>query len=262
MKKSLLPFTLTMLIGSLLATGCGSKPTVTATPVPTTHPTSTPEFALPDLPAAIDPAIRFDPAVTEDPETLLLSGLIYDGLTRLDVDGNAQPALALSWTVSDDQLDYIVTLRRGVAFQSGSPFNADAVLANFNRWFDPADPLHTPDAFAGWETQFLGFKGDSDSNLQPLSPFDGIEKVDEHTVLIHLNRAVPDLMVKLAQPYFLMVDPGLLASAGESYGTSPESTSGTGAYKVLSWSDAGLELAPNPSAWGAAPATSLHFDWK
>ena len=261
MKKRLHPLVLVLLIGSAVAAGCGSKP-VTSTPEPTSAPTHTPVFVLPSLPAAIDPAIRFDPAVAEDPDTLLLCSLVYDGLTRLDSNENPQPALAVDWTVSDDQLDYVITLRQGVTFQDGSPLNADTVLANFNRWFDPADPLHGREAFTGWETYFLAFKGDLDSNAQPISPFDGIEKVDDYTVLIHLNRAVPELMTNLAQPYFLILDPVMLASDGDAYGTSAESTNGTGAYLVSSWTDAGLELAPNPSYWGTVSENSLQFEWK
>jgi peptide/nickel transport system substrate-binding protein len=262
MKKHSPLFALTLIALLFLAVACGPKPVVTDTPEPTAPPTEPPVVADFDLPASVDRAIPLDPATTTDADTLLLCNLVYDGLTRLDEDGQAQPALALSWTVSDDQLDYVLTLRQGVTFHDGTTFDADVVLANFNRWFDPADPLHTPDAFSAWQTEFLGFLGELDDALQPLATFDGIEKVDNYTVLIHLNRPVPDLMTKLAQPAFLMLDPLLLATAGESYGTSPETTNGTGAFVPTAWGDAGLELTPNAASWGSVPAAGLQIDWK
>lgn len=260
MKRHLPLLALTFVALMLLAAACGPKPTDTTTPEPTSPPTAPPDEG--NLPAALDRTIRFDPAASTDADTLLLCGLLYDGLTRLDQDGNPQPALALGWTLSDDQLDYVVTLRQGVSFHDGSTFDADTVLANFNRWFDPADPLHIPDAFTGWQTEFLGFKGEVDASLVPVSTFDGIEKVDNYTVLIHLNRPVPDLMAKLAQPYFLILDPLMLATAGEAYGTSLESTNGTGAYQVAAWTDSGLELAPHAGYWDAIPGESLQFEWR
>ncbi len=273
MKKCLPLLALVILIGSIILAGCSPQPGKTATPttapstviiLPTNTilPENTPQFALPDLPTAVARTLRLDPALAKDTDTLLLSGLVYDGLTRLDSAGNPQPALAVGWTISDDKLDYILTLRQGIAFQNGDAFNADAVLANFNRWFDPANVLHGKDAFTGWETYFLGYKGDLDSNLQPISPFDGIEKVNNYTVLIHLNRAVPDLMTRLAQPYFLMLDPGSLTAAGSNYGTTSTTVNGTGAYKVSSWTESGLDFAPNPSYWSTVPTDSLHFNWK
>jgi len=44
-------------------------------------------------------------------------------------------------TVSADGLTYTFTLRTGINFQDGTPFNADAVVYNYNRWqnYPPGD---------------------------------------------------------------------------------------------------------------------------
>jgi peptide/nickel transport system substrate-binding protein len=243
----------------LLLAACELKST--PTPTPTAPPTQ--PIPLPDnIPASVDRSVRLDPAVSSDPDTLALSSLLYDSLTRLDQDGNPVPALALSWSVSDDQLDTVLTLRQGVTFHDGSPFNADTVLANFNRWFDPADPLHASGTFSAWQAEFFGFKGELDTGRQPISSFDGIEKVDNFTVLIHLNRPVPDLMSKLAQPSFQILDPALLAAAGDTYGLSSQNVNGTGAYILSEWTDSGLTFTPNPAYWGVIPATDLQIGWR
>ncbi len=268
MNKRSIFFAMVILIGSTILAACGGGGSATPTPMaatspaPVNPPTSTPQIALPVAPSAVSRSIHLDPAITEDADSLAVSGLVYDGLTRLDASGNPQPALASSWTVSDDQLDYVVTLRQGAAFSNGDAFTADVVLANFNRWFDRADALHGSPAYPGWTKFFLGFKGDVDSQGVAVSPFDGIEKVDEHTVLIHLNRPEPKLLENLAQPYFAMLDPVVLASQGEATGTTAQSVIGTGAYRVSSWTDAGLVLAPNASYWGSVPAGNVTIAWK
>ena len=64
---------------------------------------------------------------------------IFDTLTTLDDKGEAAPKLALSWTHSDDFKTWTFKLRPGVKFQDGTPFNAEAVKANFDRQKDPAN---------------------------------------------------------------------------------------------------------------------------
>lgn len=75
---------------------------------------------------------------------------------------NVIPGLAESWEVSEDGLEWTFHLREGVKFHDGTDFNADAVLVNWNRWWDPEDPLHvghTGDFFY-YGYFFGGFKGE------------------------------------------------------------------------------------------------------
>jgi len=48
----------------------------------------------------------------------------------------SEPALARSWTVSPDGLHYVLSLRRGVRFSDGHPFDADDVVFSFNAYLD------------------------------------------------------------------------------------------------------------------------------
>lgn len=48
----------------------------------------------------------------------------------------AEPALARSWTVSPDGLHYVLSLRHGVRFSDGHPFDADDVVFSFNAYLD------------------------------------------------------------------------------------------------------------------------------
>src|SRR5205814_9710868 len=64
---------------------------------------------------------------------------MFDTLTTLDAEGAVQPKLALSWESAPDFKTWTFKLRPGVKFQDGSPFNAQAVKANFDRQKDPAN---------------------------------------------------------------------------------------------------------------------------
>src|ERR1700676_3894635 len=74
---------------------------------------------------------------------------IFDPLTYLDDKGVAQPKLALSWTHSDDFKTWTFKLRPGVKFHDGTPFNAEAYKANFDRQKDPANKCRCAFYIAG-----------------------------------------------------------------------------------------------------------------
>ena len=55
---------------------------------------------------------------------------IAEGLTALQPDGRVVPALAESWTVSDDAKEWRFLVRDGVVFHDGTPVTAEAVKAS------------------------------------------------------------------------------------------------------------------------------------
>jgi ABC-type transport system substrate-binding protein len=66
----------------------------------------------------------------QTPGILLLGG-IFDGLTRMTKQGAVEPWLATSWEAVND-LTWRFTLRDGVVFSNGKPFNAGAVAHTVN----------------------------------------------------------------------------------------------------------------------------------
>lgn len=180
---------------------------------------------------------------------------LYEGLVSFK-DGSVAGALAESYTVSDDGLDYIFNLRPGAVFHDGTPVNADAVVANFNRWFDPANELRGSGAFEAWLAAFGGFKGETDENGISKSTFDGIEKVNDLTVLIHLNTVDAEFLNKISAPAFSIVSPAIL-KAGEGDG-------GSGPYMAAGASSDKVSLEPFSKYWDAAmvPASGMDVPLK
>lgn len=165
---------------------------------------------------------------------------LYEGLLRLEED-TLVGALAEYVTISEDGLDYIFTLRPGVTFHDGTTLNADVVVANFNRWFDPADPNRGSGEYAAWAANFGGFKGETKEDGKPLSWVDGIEKQDEFNVIIHLNATDPDFLNKLTNPAFSIVSPATFAGGD----------GGSGPYKVAANDGSTLTLEPFAGYWNA-----------
>lgn len=96
---------------------------------------------------------------------------MYNNLVRLNlVDGlrSIVPDLAESWEVSDDGLTYTFTLREGVTYHDGTPFSSADVIATYNRIMDPPDGIVSV------------FKDE-------LTMVDSVEAPDDLTVQFNLN---------------------------------------------------------------------------
>ena len=89
----------------------------------------------------LDMAFNFDMQVPDPDVFYQADGLnvtqgAYEGLLRYKPNTEVpelEPALAESYEVSDDGLTYTFQLREGVLFHDGTEFNADAMIASFDR---------------------------------------------------------------------------------------------------------------------------------
>lgn len=189
-------------------------------------------------PPASSADLTLDPANSTATEAVRY---LYEGLVRVQ-DGTVSGALAESYTVSEDGLDYIFNLRPDVKFHDGTALTADVVVSNFNRWFDPNDTNRGSGEFAAWAKNFGGFKGEVTEEGKAKSTYDGIEKVNDLTVLVHLNTPDTDFLTKLSDPAFSIVNPNSF-TAGDG---------GTGAYKFASLSGSTATLEPFAEYWDAA----------
>ena len=77
---------------------------------------------------------------------------VFEGLLKPDSTGDLKPALAESYTVSDDHLLYTVRLRSGVKFHNGQDVTPEDVIWSYQRCAEPdsADIIQVA-AFAGVE---------------------------------------------------------------------------------------------------------------
>lgn len=104
-----------------------------------------------------------DLADETDPIAWQVGSQITEGLVRFKPGTvDLEPWLAERYTVSDDGLTYTFYLRQGITFQDGTPFNADAVVFNFERWWDADNRYHRgrQGEFRFFLLAFEGFRGD------------------------------------------------------------------------------------------------------
>lgn len=130
---------------------------------------------------------------------------MYDTLIKYNSELEPEPGLAEAWDFPDDKT-IVLTLRDGVTFHDGTPFNAEAVKFNIER------------------------VNSEDSRVLDLENIDSVEVVDENTVKLHL--AQPDSSILLALSDFggMMVSPTAVKESGEDFARNPV---GAGPYKMV-----------------------------
>lgn len=193
-------------------------------------------------------AVQLDPAVVTDGISFRVTVqgcealLFYDGSTT-----NPVPGLAKSWTVSDDGLVWAFALEEGVMFHDGTPFNAEAVKYNFDRWRLTDHPTHFAEAvFEYYDYMWNGF--DEGSLIQ------SVEATGEYEVTITLAEPYGSMLNTIAMPMFAISSPAAIEAAGAAYGTPEVGYSCTGPYKFVEWvSDDHITLERNADYWGDLP---------
>ncbi len=70
------------------------------------------------------------------PNQMFAQSMVYEPLVKYQADGSVKPWLATSWTHSPDGKIWVFTLRDGVLFSNGEPFNAQAAAENFRAVLD------------------------------------------------------------------------------------------------------------------------------
>jgi len=127
-KALLFGFVVCLILALLVFTGCGGQDTADDTgPVDEGPGENVLRVALQTNPNTIEPA-------TGDTRTASnVAWSIFNSLVWLNDEGVVVPALAESWTISDDGLVYTFKLREDVVFHNGYPFTADDVVFTWER---------------------------------------------------------------------------------------------------------------------------------
>ena len=157
------------------------------------------------------PASAVDPFQWTSSWDTVIGEQIYDPLVTLDTtEPRIKPALAESWTTSADGMTYTFKLRQGVKFHDGTPFDATAAKANFDRLLAAA-----PGAIRGADAR------------QIQSVLISAEAADPSTLVIKLKSPSPWFLGSLY--YDVMVSPTAVDKWGADYPAHPV---GTGPFRV------------------------------
>ncbi|MCU0497598.1 MAG: ABC transporter substrate-binding protein [Anaerolineae bacterium] len=189
--------------------------------------------------------VQLDPAVVTDGISFRVTRQGCESL--LEFEGGTTvpgPGLATSWEQSEDGLTWTFQLVEGATFHDGTPFNAEAVVFNFNRWRDTSNPYHFAEqTFEYYEAQFNGY--DDDSIIT------NVEATGDFEVTFTLAQPMGAFLNNLAMPMFAISSPAAIEANGANYGTPEVGYVCTGPFRFVSWeSDVQVVLERFAEYWG------------
>src|SRR5919199_3286622 len=165
---------------------------------------------------ASDPTY-LDPALVSDGESFRVTEQIFEGLVSLKPGSTLiRPGLATKWG-SKNGKDWTFQLRRHVKFHDGTPFNAAAVCANFNRQYNFRGPFQDASATYYWQTVFYGFKKNESSDLSP-SLYRSCTTRGKYTAIIHLRQKNAAFLPAMVISSFAIQSPRALKQYGANKG--------------------------------------------
>ena len=172
-----------------------------------------------------------DPAFAKDQRNIWAVNQLYNGLVELDDSLHVKPAIAKSWTISEDGKTYKFTLRNNVKFHKHQLFGKDSTRIvkasdfeySFNRLLDKN--VVSP---GGWVLQNVdSFKAENDS-----------------TFTVKLKQSFPPFLGLLAMKYCSVVSKEAVEYFGNTFRANPI---GTGPFQFKLWvENTKLVLRKNP----------------
>jgi peptide/nickel transport system substrate-binding protein len=160
---------------------------------------------------------------------------VFDTLVWLTSDFKVTPALATGWQMSEDRKTYIFTLREGVTFHDGTPFDAEAAVANFAYITDKA-------------TQ-------SKISLSLLGPCTSAKAIAKYTLQIACSTPYAPLLAQLGEPYLGMQSPKAIKEYGPDLGLHPV---GTGPFSMVSYTAGQTLVLKRNEAYAWNPPATNH----
>lgn len=172
--------------------------------------------------------VTLDPQIASDASSLTAVQAVFEGLTRLDADGNAQPGAAESWESDADNTQFTFHLRSGIQWSQKKygAVTADDFVFAFRRALDPATGSSTC-------LRLFCVKNAAavHSGSLPVSEL-GVAATDADTFVVTLEYACPDFPVIAASAVCMPCCEEFFQSTAGRYGLETDCVLGNGPFCI------------------------------
>ena len=185
-----------------------------------------------------------DPQIAEDSSSLLVIQAIYEGLARLDENGDPYPGAAESWDANADFTQFTFHLREDAVWSSRDadgntiPVTAHDFVYAFRRAVDPQTGSQTCEPLYCIQNAQQIRNGEL-----PVESL-GVEATDDHTLVVTLAYSYEEFPALTASAPFMPCNETFFQSTSGKYGLETETVLGNGPFRIrnrYAW-DHGKEL--------------------
>ena len=198
------------------------------------------------IPFSAEPS-SLDPGYGNSSDSICPRGMMFEGLVRV-YDNKVEPAMAESWTVSDDGLTYTFKLRDS-KWSDGEPVTAYDFEYGIKRLLDPSDD--GPNGNYAWMGYY--FKNGEAFNTGKVSADEvGVKALDDKTLEITATKNMPYFLDLMKMPCFYPVREDVAEEYGKDYASSPDTVVCNGPFILTEWEhESKLVFEKNPNYWNA-----------
>ena len=186
-----------------------------------------------------------DPAKIDNRAAGTVSKQLFEGLVRLDKDGNAIPGVAERWQISGDGKVYTFFLRRNARWSNGDPVTAQDFVYSYIRLLGPkfGAPLVDNLFFLANAEQFNEGKITDPAQV-------GIRAPDDFTVEIRLHTPAP-FFLKLLAFFSVMPVSQKVDQQNPRWMNEAATFVSNGPFRLAQWvHEQRIVLERNPNYWG------------
>lgn len=204
------------------------------------------------------PLQAVDPHKVNDGMSNEVLTAVFDGLYTLDADGEVDPLMAESYEVSEDGLTYTFQIR-DAQWSNGDPVTAHDFEYSWKRLVNPETAAPNSN-----EAVAAGIKN-ANAIVNEGVDYDelGVTAIDDSTLEVQLEADVPYFRALLVRPAFLPVNEDYLASVGDEYGQTPETTIYNGPFVWTDWDFSNnFSVARNADYWNVENIDLDEIRWQ
>lgn len=167
---------------------------------------------------------NLDPQMASDNNSLLVIKNLFEGLMRIGADGELIPGVAESYTVNEDNTEYVFKLREAACWSDGSPVTAYDFEFAWKRAVDP----NTQSPTVGSLYCIRGAEAINKGQAEPDSL--GVTVVDDHTLKVVLEYPYAEFPLQTTLAVYMPCNQVFFEATGGHYGLEDDYVMSNGPF--------------------------------
>ncbi|GED32075.1 peptide ABC transporter substrate-binding protein [Brevibacillus centrosporus] len=198
-----------------------------------------------------------NPALIDNQSAGDIANQLFEGLVRVDKNGEIVPGVAEKWDVSDDKTVYTFHLRQDAKWSNGEPVTAEDFVYSWEKALRPdtGAPLADNLSFIKNGSKYLGGEIKDPTAL-------GIKAINPQTLQVTLERPTP-FFLRLTSFFSVLPINKKLDESNPNWSGEAASFVSNGPFMMKEWKhDQEIVMVPNPQYWAKDSVKLQSIEWK